>query len=55
VANDDHSVAVFDARAEREDRTYEDRNVLVSHIRNAKLIETWLMSQDQYAADEFFA
>ena len=55
VANDDHAVALFDARAEREDRTYEDRNVLVIHIRNGKLIETWLMSQDRYAADEFFA
>jgi hypothetical protein len=38
-----------------DDRTHEDRNVLVIHIRNGKLIETWLMSQDRYAADEFFA
>jgi hypothetical protein len=29
--------------------------VPVIHIRNGKLTETWLMSQDQYAADEFFA
>lgn len=55
VANDDHAVALFGAHAEREDRTYENRNVLVIHIRNGKLVETWLMSQDQYAADEFFA
>jgi ketosteroid isomerase-like protein len=44
-----------DRDGEREDRTYENRNVLVIHIRNGKLVETWLMSQDQYAADEFFA
>jgi uncharacterized protein len=55
VANDDHAVALFGSRAEREDRTYENRNVLVIHIRDGKLVETWLMSQDQYAADEFFA
>ena len=55
VANDDHAVALFGARAEREDRTYENRNVLVIHIRNGKLVETWLLSQDQYAADEFFS
>jgi hypothetical protein len=29
--------------------------VLVIHIRDGKLVETWLMSQDQDAADEFFA
>jgi ketosteroid isomerase-like protein len=43
------------ARAEREGRSYENRNVLVIHIRNGKLVETWLLSQDQYAADEFFS
>jgi ketosteroid isomerase-like protein len=37
VANDNHAVALFDARAERADRTYENRNVLVNHIRIGKL------------------
>ena len=55
VANDDHAVAIYVARAEREGRTYENRNVLVQHIRNGKLVETWLLSDDQYAADEFFS
>ena len=55
VANDEHAVAIYVARAEREGRTYENRNVLVQHIRNAKLVETWLLSDDQYAADEFFS
>jgi uncharacterized protein len=55
VANDDHTVAIYVARAEREGRTYENRNVLVQHIRNGKLVETWLLSDDQYAADEFFS
>jgi ketosteroid isomerase-like protein len=55
MANDDHTVALFGARAEREDRTYENRNVLVIHLRDGKLTETWLLSEDQYAADEFFS
>jgi ketosteroid isomerase-like protein len=55
LADDDHAVALFGARAEREDRTYANRNVLVIYIRNGKLTETWLMSEDQYAADEFFS
>ena len=55
VANDDHAVTIYTTRGEREGRTLENRNVLVIHIRNGKLVETWLLSQDQYAADEFFS
>ncbi|MFL6184720.1 MAG: nuclear transport factor 2 family protein [Actinomycetes bacterium] len=55
VANDDHAVTIYVGRGEREGRTLEDRNVLVSHIRNGKLVESWLFSEDLYAADEFFS
>jgi hypothetical protein len=55
VANDDHAVALFVSRGQREGRTYENRNVVVHHLRNGKLVETWLLSEDQYAADEFFS
>ena len=55
VVNDEHAVAIYVTRAEREGRTLEARQVLVSHIRNGKLTEAWLMSEDQYAADEFFS
>ena len=55
VANDEHAVTIYVGRGEREGRTLEDRNVLVSHIRNGKLVESWLFSEDQYAADEFFS
>jgi ketosteroid isomerase-like protein len=55
VANDDHAVAIYVARAERDGRTYENRNVLVIHVRNGKFAETWLLSDDHYAADEFFS
>jgi ketosteroid isomerase-like protein len=55
VANDEHAVGIDVSRGEREGRTLEDRNVLVSHIRNGKIAEAWLLNDDQYAADEFFS
>ena len=55
VANDDHAVAIYVTRGEREGRTLESRDVLVSHIRNGKLAEAWLLSADLYAVDEFFS
>jgi uncharacterized protein len=55
VANDEHAVALYVSRGEREGRTLENRNVLVIHVRNGKLAETWTLSDDQYAADEFFS
>jgi len=55
LANDEHAVALYVARGEREGRTLEDKSVLVSHIRNGKLAETWAHSEDQYALDEFLS
>ena len=55
LANDDHAVAIYNTHAEHEGRSFENRNVLVNHIRNDKFAETWLLSDDQYAADEFFS
>jgi ketosteroid isomerase-like protein len=54
VANDEHVVSLFVGRGQREGKSLEARNVLVSHVRNGKLAETWLYPGDQYAADEFF-
>ena len=55
VANDEHVVSLFVGRGQREGKSLEASNVLVSHVRNGKLAETWLYPGDQYAADEFFA
>jgi uncharacterized protein len=55
VANDEHAVALYVTRGEHEGRTLENRAVLVSHVRNGKSVETWTMSEDQYAVDEFFS
>jgi hypothetical protein len=45
VAKNDHAVGLFASRAERDGQTYGNRKVLVIHIRNGKLTETWLMSE----------
>jgi uncharacterized protein len=55
LANDEHAVSLYVARGEREGRTLEDKSVLVSHVRNGKLVETWGFSEDQYALDEFLS
>ena len=55
VANAEHAVGIYVSRGEREGRILEDRNVLVTHIRNGKIAEAWLLNDDQYAADEFFS
>ena len=55
VANDEHAVAIYVSRGQREGRTLDNKNVLVSHIRNGRLVEAWQLSEDQYAADEFLA
>jgi ketosteroid isomerase-like protein len=55
VANDEHAVAMYVARGEREGKTLEDKSVLVSHVRNGTFTETWQYSEDQYAVDEFIS
>jgi uncharacterized protein len=55
VANDEHAVALYVGRGQREEKSYENKLVLVSHVRNGKFTEVWLFSEDQYASDEFLA
>jgi ketosteroid isomerase-like protein len=55
VANDEHAVALYVTGAEREGRTLETKNVLVNHMRNGKFTETWTLSDDPYAGDEFLS
>ena len=55
VANDEHAVALFVARGQREGTTLEDRNVLVVHVRGGKFGEVWVLATDLYALDAFFS
>ena len=54
LANDEHVVVLAVARGERSGKTLEDRGVQVFHVKDGKVTEQWLHSEDQYAADEFF-
>lgn len=55
IANDDHAIALFTARGERDGRRLEDRIVEVLHIRDGKAAEIWLYSGDLYTSDEFWS
>jgi ketosteroid isomerase-like protein len=49
VADDQHTVGLHLATGEREGRTLEDREVLVFHVRDNKVVEAWQYIEDQYA------
>ena len=55
VADDQHTVGLHLATGEREGRTLEDREVIVFHVRDGKVVEAWQYLEDQYAYDEFFS
>ena len=55
VADDQHTVGMHLATGEREGRTLEDREVLVFHPRDGKVVEVWQYVEDQYAYDGFFS
>lgn len=55
VVNDEHAVALFIARGQREGATLEDRQVLVSHVRDGRFAEVWVLATDLYAFDTFFS
>jgi uncharacterized protein len=56
VANDQHAVALFTVRAEREGRQLADNEVLISRPSpDGKLAEIWTQPYDQYASDEFWS
>jgi uncharacterized protein len=56
VANDQHAVALFSTRAEREGRQLDGDEVLICHPSpDGRLAEIWTQPVDQYAADEFWS
>lgn len=55
LADDEHGVAMVVARAQREGKSLEDRQVHVLHLEGGKVTEFWAHPGDQYAVDEFWA
>ena len=54
LASDQHGVILQRNRARREGRSLDVREVLVMHLREAKIVEVWEMYDDQRAYDEFW-
>jgi uncharacterized protein len=54
VANDEHAVVLFTARADRTGQRLEDRIAEVFHIRDGKIAEAWIYPADLYRSDEFW-
>ena len=55
VANDEHAVGLHSSDAERDGRRAHSPTVLVFHIRDGKLAETWSHHHDQHDFDAFWA
>jgi uncharacterized protein len=55
LANDDHAVALFTVRAEREGRQLDQQYVQVFHVRDGRATEAWTHPADLYAVDEFWS
>ncbi|HYU57619.1 MAG TPA: nuclear transport factor 2 family protein [Actinomycetota bacterium] len=55
LANDEHTVGLIHATADREGKHLDDNGVQVFHVRDGKITEAWLHPGDAYASDEFFA
>jgi ketosteroid isomerase-like protein len=52
LANDDHAVILNKVRASRGGQTIEQGQVVVMHIKDGKVTETWLHFSDQQGMDE---
>jgi uncharacterized protein len=56
LASDEHAVVLQTTRGERDGRApLQDREVLVVHVRDGRVVEVWEHPGDPYAMDAFFS
>jgi ketosteroid isomerase-like protein len=55
LVSDDHAVALVVERAVRGERALEFNRVVVYHIREGRIVETWSHDYDPYALDAFWS
>lgn len=55
VGNDDHVVALVNARVEAGDQSFEYRTAEIVHVNDGKVTERWAFSDDTAAITEFFS
>ncbi|MGH2556833.1 MAG: nuclear transport factor 2 family protein [Actinomycetota bacterium] len=53
LANDEHAVILNRVKATRKGQIFEQNQVIVSHIKDGKITETWLHFSKQEEMDEF--
>jgi ketosteroid isomerase-like protein len=54
LANDEHAVALATVSGERKGKKLSDRYTHVVHIKDGKVIESWILNENPDAADEFW-
>ena len=54
VANDEHTVGLVHARAERDGKVLDARIVHVMHVRDGKIEDLWAFTDDQRDVDAFW-
>ncbi len=52
LANEDHAVVLNTVRASRGGQVHEQSQVVVMHIKDGKIAETWVQFSDQQTMDE---
>jgi ketosteroid isomerase-like protein len=55
VGNDEHVVALVNAKAEVGGQTFEYRTAEIMHVKDGKITERWAFSDDTAAITEFFS
>jgi ketosteroid isomerase-like protein len=54
LASDDHPVVLGKVYGERKGRSIPEDYVQVSHFKNGRVSESWIVAVDQKGTDEFF-
>jgi ketosteroid isomerase-like protein len=55
LGSDDHGIVLGIQRASRGGKTLESKGAVIAHTRGGKFSEIWVLAEDPYAEDEFFA
>jgi ketosteroid isomerase-like protein len=55
LVSEEHAVALVKERAVRGERSLEFNRVVVYHLRDGRITETWSHDYDPYALDEFWS
>jgi len=55
IANDEHLVALVNATATKDGRTFQYRTAEIHHVKDGKITERWAFSDDTEAIAKFFA